>query len=321
MIKKAIIALFFLIISSGMLASASSAGQVVTAEMRSWAKAALEQEKLIKGSAAPNTVAITNFNNKTEKSDLDVLQKGLAFMLITDLSKVRDLQVVERARIQAITEELGLGVSGLVEPGSSARVGRLLQAEYVIGGDILNDELEKFRLNSALMKVSEGGVVSEPSARGQLLEELFRMEKDLLFKIIDDLKIKLSEGERSELKKPVTENLMALMYMIDGIEHSDRGNYDQAADSYEKALKEDPNLEPAKEALNELQELGLIGKGKKGSKLLNSLRDRTSLTDQLSPEYPTKRSKRPDVLMEPQESPNRGEDGGDYNQNPNSGPQ
>ena len=309
MIRKTVIALSCFMFSGVLLAPLSMAGQVITDEMRSWAKGALEQEKLLKPGGEPNTVAITYFNNKTEQADLDVLQKGLSIMLITDLSKVKDLQVVERARMQAIAEELGLGVSGLVEPGTSARVGRLLKAEYVIGGDIFKHEPEKFKLNSGLLKVPDGQLVSEPTAQGQLLDGLFQMEKDLLFGIIDGLKLQLSGEEKAALKEPITDNLKALLYLIEGIEHSDRKNYDQAADSYEKALQEDPNLGPAKDALGQLRELGLIGKGRKNN-LLKSLRDRTSLTDQLSPEYPTKRSKKPDDLPQQQND-----------QNPVTGPQ
>ncbi|MBE9580499.1 MAG: hypothetical protein IMF18_02650 [Proteobacteria bacterium] len=81
---------------------------MVTEEVRSWAKEALEQEKALKTISAPNTVAILYFYNKTEWSNLDLLQKGLTIMLITDLSKVEEIQIVERVKLQALVEELDL---------------------------------------------------------------------------------------------------------------------------------------------------------------------------------------------------------------------
>jgi hypothetical protein len=122
------------------------------------------------------------------------------------------------------------------------------------------------------------------------------MEKDLLFEIIKLLKIELSVEEKELLKKPLSISIEALLNFFKGIYNSDRENYRKAAIFYEKALKEDPGLGIARNALQELQELGLIPKKKKRS-LLRSLRNRTSLTDQLTPEEPIKRARTPkDVI-------------------------
>ena len=92
--------------------SPSWGGQVVTDDARTWAKQAVEQEKALKTIMGANTVAVLYFLDRTGKPDLDPLQKGLTVMLITDLSKVKSLTVVERVRLQAVAEELKLGVSG-----------------------------------------------------------------------------------------------------------------------------------------------------------------------------------------------------------------
>ena len=83
------------------------AGQVVTDATRSWAKEVLAQEKSLKLEPAPGTVAVLYFDNKSGRSALDPLKKGIALMLITDLSTVKGLRLVERTRIQALVEELG----------------------------------------------------------------------------------------------------------------------------------------------------------------------------------------------------------------------
>jgi curli biogenesis system outer membrane secretion channel CsgG len=62
-------------------------------------------------------------------------------MLITDLSEVKGLQIVERIKLQALVEEMGLGASGLVEANTAPRVGKLLGAQWLIGGDILDGKL------------------------------------------------------------------------------------------------------------------------------------------------------------------------------------
>lgn len=236
----------------------SLAGQVVTKETRSWAKEAVEQERALKTISAPNTVAILYFHNRSGLSDLDILQKGLALMLITDLSKVKEIQLVERVKIQAIVEELDIGVSGLVESGTASRVGRLLGVEHLIGGAIIKEEIDQFALTSSLLKVPVEEVSGHVMVKGKLLAELFRMEKDLLFEIINKLQIELSPEQEAELREFLTTDLKALLHLFEGIEQGDLGNYKKAAEYCEKALEEDPNLSQADDFFLELQELDLL---------------------------------------------------------------
>jgi TolB-like protein len=235
--------------------SSSWAGQVVTKEVKLWAKEALQQEKALKTTTAPNTLAVLYFHNKTGWSKLDLLQKGLTLMLITDLSRLKEIQVVERIKIQALVEELGLGVSGVVEAKTAPRVGRLLGVQHLVGGDIVKGKMEDFQLKSDLLKVPTERVFGQPMAEGKLLSELFRMEKDLLFEIIKLLRIEVSPKLRKELEQPLTTSIEALLYLLQGIEYSDLRNYVKANESYDKALKEDPGLTLGSDAVGEIQKL------------------------------------------------------------------
>ena len=120
------------------------------------------------------------------------------------------------------------------------------------------------------------------------------MEKDLLFEIIKYLKtVKLTPEKEEELRKPLSTDVEALFSLFKGIESSDRGNYGEAAIFYKKALKKDTGLKPAKRALQELYHLGLITNKKRRGSMMKSLRDRTSLTDSLTPKAPLKRALTP----------------------------
>lgn len=255
----------------------SWAGQVVTEEVKLWAKEALQQEKALKTTTASNTLAVLYFHNETGLANLDLLQKGLTLMLITDLSKVKEIQVVERVKIQALAEELGLGVSGLVEARTAPRVGELLGVQHLVGGDIVKGKMEDFQLRSDLLIVPTARVLGQPMAEGKLLSELFRMEKDLLFEIIKLLKVELSPKLRKEAQKPLTTSTNAFVYLLEGIKHSDLRDYSKASEFYQKALEEDPDLALAKEAIEEIQELHSPSKkpcARDRNKLRNSLRRR-----------------------------------------------
>ena len=147
------------------ITSSSWAGQVVTQDIRGWAKKVLEEEKTLQTLEGKNTVAVLYFQNKTNQSDLDPLQKGLTLMLITDLSKVGGLQVIERVRLQALIEEMGLGTTGLVAPGAAPRVGRLLGAQWIVGGEILKGPADQLNLQSNPLEVPTQKIL------GQLMTE------------------------------------------------------------------------------------------------------------------------------------------------------
>jgi TolB-like protein len=269
------------------------AGQVVTDSHRNWAKVAVAQEKSLGVTATPGTLAVLYFINNTGSPTLDPVQKGLAYMLITDLSKVEGLQLVERAKLQALVEEIGLGKSGLVDPETTPRVGRLLGAGHVVGGKFYSSELEKFGIDPGALNTSDEKLSDLADSKG-LLEEIFRMEKDVLFEILAYLKKTPTTKEaEAELRKPMTTSLEALIFLFKGINESDQGNYQGAANFYRMSLKADPGLIPAADSLKELEMLGLLGKANNSLSFLRSVRDRTSLTDQLSLDEPLRRMRTP----------------------------
>ena len=275
--------------------SFAQAGQVVTDRDRTWVRQAVEQEHALKSVIEPNTIAVLYFHNKTDLPKLNPLQKGLALMLMTDLSSIKEIKLVERVRLQALMEELGLGISGLVKPETAPRVGKLLRAQYIIGGDILLGKILELKLDSALLEVQSGKMFGQPVSEGDF-SEFFKMEKDLLFEIVALLKIALSPEQKKILQKPISTNAKALLFLFKGIEKSDLGNYQEAFYFYKKAFNEDPGLHIAGKAFKELQDLGLINKKKSKKKnklLLKKLRKRTSLTDRLTPDYAIKRARKP----------------------------
>lgn len=271
------------------------AREVVTKDIRVWAQKIIQEEKTLKATPARNTLAVPYFHNKTGQKELDPLQKGISLMLTTDLSKLKEFQVLERVKFQALMEELGLGVSGLIDQDTAPRVGRFLGVHWMIGGNINQGREERIQIQSYPLDVTTQNILGQPMTEGYL-SDLFQMEKDLLFQIVRVLKIELTPEQERELRKPFSTNLNALMALSRGIESSDRGDYRKAADYYEKALSLDPNIMVAREALQELRDLHLFTERKRSREVLRSLRDRSSVTDQITTEDSTKRERKPSTI-------------------------
>lgn len=70
---------------------------------------ALAQERELDARMVPeNTVAVPEFENALRDEELDVLRYGLASVMITDLSRVESLRVLERERLSALLGEIAL---------------------------------------------------------------------------------------------------------------------------------------------------------------------------------------------------------------------
>jgi len=261
--------------------ASAQAGQVVTNDDKAWAKQAIEQEKSRGPVYSPNTVAVMYFRNNTGKEELNPLQKGFAFLLMSDLSQVDQIQLVERVKLQALVEELNLGSSGLVTQDSSPRVGKLLGASYLVEGDFLPAPSADLDVKSNILGVKKEQILGQPEAEGKI-SDIFSVEKKVLFEIIDILKIELTPEQRTRLQKPFTNDLQAFMSFINGMESSDKGNYSKAGSYYQQAIQQDPQMKLARDALAELKSLNLVNAPKKSQDMLRSLESSTSTTKSIT---------------------------------------
>jgi len=118
------------------------------------------------GHAAPKpTVAILYFDYSGKDDQLGLLRKGLAQMMISDLSAVDAIQLVERDRLEEILAELKLGQSNKIDPASAAKVGKLLGARYLILGGYF-DLKNMLRVDARVVEVETGKVVQSVGATG-----------------------------------------------------------------------------------------------------------------------------------------------------------
>ncbi len=111
-------------------------------------------------------VAVLYFDYDGETVALAGLKKGLAQMLITDLSAT-GVTVVERARLQEVLAELQLQKSGAVDAASAARVGKLLGASHLVMGGYY-DLGGQLRVDARVVETETGKILKGVSAAGKV---------------------------------------------------------------------------------------------------------------------------------------------------------
>jgi tetratricopeptide (TPR) repeat protein len=224
-------------------------------KMEQEVKLALQNEEQISKDPVPaNTVAILYFQNLGNNKELDPLQKGLAEMLITDLSKVGSLKVVERVKLQALLDEMKLSTTSSFDQVSAPRMGKLIRAEKLIKGSFLNVGEDKFRVDANFIGTQDGAYKQVNNVSGNLTD-YFKLEKDLVFNIIDDMGIKLTDKEREDIRIIPTESFLAFVAYSKGLDMEDRGMYQEAANQYKVAVNIDPSFKQANVKYNEAQKV------------------------------------------------------------------
>lgn len=123
------------------------------------------------------TLAIAYFDSSTKNEELEALKVGLAQMLITDVLNADGLTVVERSKLQNIMDELDLGHTGVADPASAAKIGKMLGARYMMFGSYL-ELFGTLRIDARIVDVETSQIVAAQQAQGTA-KEFMRMEQEL----------------------------------------------------------------------------------------------------------------------------------------------
>ena len=192
-------------------------------------------------------IAIIYFDNSGGEPSLDKLKKGLADMLITDLSNINMLAIVERDKLESILKEQKLNNSKEFDPNTASKVGKLLGAQIILTGGYF-EMMGSLRLDARFIDVETGKILKADGVDGQT-SNFFKIQKQLAWKIINTLDIKLSDGEKKAIE--LNEKSKALSF-------EDANLYSQALDYFDKGEKKEakeilikisttyPTFEPAK---------------------------------------------------------------------------
>ncbi|HEX2688317.1 MAG TPA: FlgO family outer membrane protein [Kofleriaceae bacterium] len=201
--------------------------------------------------ASAGTIAIAYFDNNTGDAALDPLRKGFADMLITDLSNVASLQIVERDKLNQVLSELKLSQSKFIDPRTAQKLGKGLAAEFIMtGGYVLRGD--GLRVDVRVIEVKTGRVAASEKVEGKKAD-FFAIEKDLVDILIKTLDVKLSTGERGKLRSNATESFDAWQKYSAALDAKDRGDAAEAGRLFQAALDADPNYRAAKSATERLQ--------------------------------------------------------------------
>ncbi len=209
-------------------------------------KAVAEEAAVLQGPVDDSTVAITAFKNLGSQ-DLDPLGKGMAAMIIVDLSTFKDLKVVEREKLQALLAEMKLGTSGIVDENSAPKVGNLLRAKYITSGSLTDPEKNHLQIAAILQDAVLNATMGSQESSGRLVK-FYDLEKEIACEIVTQLGRDCREAPEA-FSKIHTKSLPALEAYSQGLDYFDEDKFDEARIMFQNALEKDPKFDLAQAAL------------------------------------------------------------------------
>ena len=227
-------------------------GSARVSEAEAAARAAIANERTINAATFPErTVGVAPFSVSAADTALAALGYGLADILITDLQRSGQLQIVDRIRIDALLRELQLVEAGRVDPATAPRVGKLVGARRLVLGALSQRPGGQLAIDARVADVVTGNVRAGVSATAPLAD-ILTAEKDLALRLLTQLGVNLTPAARARIEERPTRNIAALLAYSRAVRYEVRADYQRAATEYRSALRLDPSFTLANDKLSQI---------------------------------------------------------------------
>ncbi len=200
-------------------------------------------------------IAVLPFSNGGSygqgKEDFEALERGIAGMMISELSQNPAARVVERQEIQRLLDEQNLGAQGRVDPQTAAKVGKLVGARYVVMGTFV-DFYGDFRVDVRLVNTETSEIVKTESERMQR-DHMFDIIRNIAARLMKDANLPALQRQASDQRMGRQVPTEALTYYSRALLYSDHGQKDKAVEMFNRAIAIFPDYAEAKDGLQRVQ--------------------------------------------------------------------
>lgn len=204
---------------------------------------------------ARGTIGVPPFKWTGADPRLTALGFAIADLLVTDLSRSAQLQLVERARLGDVLRETALAAAGRVDSSTAPRVGKLLGASRLILGSLDTLQSGDLRLGVRIADVTTGLLEQALDAQAPLTD-LLAAEKIIAFRLFDALGVILSPAERAAVEdaNPAA-SLTSLTAYGRGVQAEAAGDRRRAYEEYQRAGGLSPSFRQANERAAALRQI------------------------------------------------------------------
>jgi len=188
------------------------------------------------------SIAVLYFENMNPEKESDYFCAGITEDIITDLSKIKHLKVVSRNDVLPFRSK----------EVNTRQVGDTLRVNYILEGSVRTSG-NRIRITAQLISVRDGYHLWAERFDRQV-EDIFDLQNEVSQKIVDALKVSLTDSERQLLTQKPTDDLRAYDFYMRGREllyRKGRRNTESAINMFESAIALDSGFASAYAGLAE----------------------------------------------------------------------
>lgn len=205
------------------------------------------------------TVAVLYFTNSVlgakANEDYAPLSKGMADMLIQELSVNTGIRVTERDQLQRVLEEQKLSTDGKTDPTTAVKVGKLLGAHHMIAGTFITDlKGTTMRLTVKVFN-TETSEIEFTTTGSDKPDNLFALINKVAGQINKGLKLPDIPKQVSEMQEKKAEKIpyQAIMLYSRALNLKDSGKKSEAIELFSQAAKQFPQYEAPQKELDKMK--------------------------------------------------------------------
>ena len=227
--------------------------------------------------SAGTRIAVLYFDNNTPDKDFDLLKKGMADMLITDLSGFEGLQVVEREKLESLLGEMKLQRSKYFNKKTALKLGKGMGATHAVTG-AFSSVGKRLRIDVRLIEVASGKVVATDKVLG-MKSKFFELQQELATSFACALSPAHCKETRptSQPQAP----LPAILQYAQGLDLADDGNLEEASKAMRTAMNDAPNFSAARARYREIMKRLFAAKKVRQTKLSGNQKRLRAKVDQV----------------------------------------
>ncbi|MGE0439411.1 MAG: CsgG/HfaB family protein [Gemmatimonadales bacterium] len=187
-----------------------------------------------------------------DKEDFDALRRGIAAMMMSELSQNPAVRLVDRERVQQLLDEQGLATAERVDAQTAAKVGKLVGARYMIAGTFI-DLYGDFRIDARIIDVETSEIIKVVRSDPKLSDrkQMFRIIQSVADRVMEGTKLPpLPAAATQARSRNVPTEALALYSRA--LLYKDRGDTKKAIEYYSAAIKAFPAFTEAQEGLKRL---------------------------------------------------------------------
>ena len=176
-----------------------------------------------------HSIAVLPFANLSGNPDEEYFCDGLADEILNKLAKVGELKVIARASSFYFKDK----------DIEIREIGERLKVSHVLGGS-LRESGDRIRITPTLISVSDGSQIWSDTLTRQM-KDIFDLEDEIAFAVVDALKIKLDFEEKENIEKRYTMNAQAHDLLKRGDFYAAKWRMREARPFYEQVVEADPD--------------------------------------------------------------------------------